>query len=110
MERPCALNWNAPHRPHHGPKQTTVRYKHLTDVQVERCLLLDHAGWSLRGIAKEVGCGHTTVKRVLVDHDYDTFITRKKHPGPARKTTAADDRLLLRVAKKHYNLPFRDIT
>src|SRR5437762_3937418 len=85
-------------------------YTHFMDVQVECCLSLDHAGWSLRPIAKEVGCGKSTVERVLQDYDYDTFVTRKKHPGPACKTTEIDDRLLLRVVKKHYDLPFRDIT
>jgi|SRR5579862_2506151 len=85
-------------------------YTHLTDVQVERCLSLDHAGWSLCGIANEIGCSHTMVKCVLDEYDYNTFKTRKKHPGPARKTTEADDQLLIRIAKKHYDLPFHDIT
>jgi len=84
-------------------------YKHLTDIQVDRCLSLDHAGWSLRGIANEIGCSHTTVKRVLNEYDYDTFQTCKKHLGPARKTTEADDRLLIRITKKHYDLPFCNI-
>jgi len=84
-------------------------YTHLMDVQVECCLSLDHAGWSLRPIAKEVGCGKSTVERVLKDYDYDTFVTRKKHLGPAHKTTETDDQLLLHVVKKHYNLPFHDI-
>ena len=85
-------------------------YMYLTDIQVERCLSLDHAGWLLHGIAKEIGCSHTTVGCVLDNYDYDTFVTRKKHLGPARKTIEADDRLLVHIAKKYFNLPFRDIT
>ena len=56
-----------------------------------------------------MGCGKSTVDRVLKDYDYDIFITRKQHPGSAHKITESDDRLLLHVIKKHYNLPFRDI-
>lgn len=66
-------------------------YTHLNDVQVEHCLSLDHAGWSLRPIAKEMGRGKSTVDRFLKDYDYDTFVTRKQHLGPARKTTESDE-------------------
>ena len=85
-------------------------YKHLTDIQIDRCLSLNHAGWSLRKIAMEIPCSKSTVGRILKQYDYKTFAGRKQHPGRARKTTESDDRLLIRVAKKHYNLPFRDIT
>jgi len=85
-------------------------YKHLTDIQIEQCLALEYAGWSQRAIAHEVGCSKSTVGRVLKDYNYQTFITRNKHPGPTRKTSESDDRLLIRTARKHYDLPFRDIT
>jgi hypothetical protein len=45
-------------------------YIHLT-VQIECCLSLDQAGWSLRPIAKEVGYGKATVEHVLKDYDYN---------------------------------------
>ena len=71
---------------------------------------VDHAGWSQHAIAKEVGCSKTTVLCSLKDYDYDTFIAHKKHPGPTYKTLESDNPLLIRIAKKHYNLPFHDIT
>jgi hypothetical protein len=42
------------------------------DIQAECFLSLDHAGWSLRPIAKEVGCGKSSFERVLKDYHYDT--------------------------------------
>ena|SRR5579859_6877278 len=85
-------------------------YMHLTDIQVECCLSLDYVGWSLCRIAKEISCSHTMVKHVLNEYNYNIFKTHKKHSGPARKTTEADDRLLIRITKKHYDLPFCNIT
>src|SRR2546423_7881162 len=66
--------------------------------------------WSQHAIAKEVGCSKTTVLHALKDCDYDTFIAHKKHPGPMCKTSESDNRLLIQIAKKHYDLPFHNIT
>src|SRR5436305_2932066 len=66
--------------------------------------------WSQYAIAKEVGCSKTKVLYALKDYDYDTFIAHKKHPGPMCKTSESDNRLLIRIAKKHYDLPFHNIT
>ena len=85
-------------------------YKHLTNTQIMQCLTLNRCGWTQRAIAAEVGCSKSTVGRVLKDYDYETFVQRKQHPGPARKTSETDDQLLIQIAKKHYNLLFCDIT
>jgi DDE superfamily endonuclease/Transposase/Helix-turn-helix domain len=85
-------------------------YNHLTDVQVTKCLALAQFKTPQEEIARELGCNQSTISRVLKAHKYETFQGRVSTPGPARKTTIADDRLLIRIAKKNHTLPFRDIT
>jgi AraC-like DNA-binding protein len=85
-------------------------YKHLSDVQVTKCLTLARFKMPQADIARELGCSQSTVNRLLQTYKYDTFQGRVPTPGPARKTTQTDDRLLIRIAKKHHTLPFHDIT
>ena len=85
-------------------------YRHLSDVEVMKCLTLAKCGMSQRAIAAEVKCSKSTVGRILQDYDYETFTTRKPHPGCAHKTSIEDDRHLVITAKRNYDLPLRDIT
>lgn len=85
-------------------------YKHLTDIEVAKCLTLAKMKAPQEEIARELGCNQSTISRVLRKHKYETFQGRVPTPGPARKTTQADDRLLIRIARKNHTLPFRDIT
>jgi len=85
-------------------------YRHLSDVEVMKCLTFDKDGWTQRAIADELNCSQSTVNRILKEYDYKTFTQRRQHPGPARKTTKEDDRHLIIIVKRHYDLPFRDIT
>ena len=82
-------------------------YKHLTDIQIEQCLTLEYAEWSQQTITREVGCSKSTVGRDLRDYNYETFVRRKKYLKPM---SGFDDWLLIRTARKHYNLPFHNIS
>src|SRR5271170_5337143 len=85
-------------------------YRHLSDVEVTKCLTLDKSGWSQRAIAEEVKCSQLTINRLLKEYDYETFSQRNQHPGPARKMIKEDDRHLIIIIKHHYNLSFHNIT
>ena len=85
-------------------------YQYLTDVQIIQCLTLAKKGDTICLIATEVGTTKLTVGRVLKDYNYETFTQYKQHPGRTHKTSATDDRLLIRIAKQNYSPSFHDIT
>jgi transposase len=85
-------------------------YRHLTDVEVMKCLTLAECGKTQRAIAAEVKCTKSTVGRVLRDYNYETFTQRKPHPGPARITSKRDDMHLVVTAKRNYDRSLADIT
>ena len=85
-------------------------YKHLTDVEIAKCLTLNKNGWKQERIANELGCCQSTVQRTLAKYTYETFVTRTQTPGRPRKTTAEDDRHLIVTAKCNYDKPLADIT
>jgi transposase len=85
-------------------------YRHLTDVEIAKCLTLEKAKWSQRAIADELRCNQSTIQRALTKYNYDTFVTRQTHPGRPRKTTKEDDRHLVVTAKRNYDRPLHDIT
>ena len=85
-------------------------YKHLTDVQIAKCLTLAKFRIPQREIARELGCDQSTIQRTLKNYDYDTFVERHISSGRSRKTSDEDDRHLLITAKRHYDLPLHDIT
>ena len=85
-------------------------YKHLIDVQVMRALTLNNCGWSHCVIAKELGCSHSTIQRVLKTYNYETFTECQQHLGRAWKTTENDNRHLAIMAKCNYEQSLQDIT
>src|SRR5271170_5870680 len=85
-------------------------YRHLSDVEVTKCLTLDKSGWSQRAIAEEVKCSQLTINRLLKEYNYETFSQRNQHSGSARKMITEDDKHLIIIVKCHYNLSFYNIT
>jgi len=99
----------------HLPQYTMAKnllpssYKHLTDVEIVKCLTLAKNNCKQEAIANELGCSQSTVQCALTKYTYKTFVTRKQTPGQQRKTTTEDDRHLIVTAKCHYNKPIADI-
>ena len=84
-------------------------YRHLSDVEVMKCLTFDKDGWTQQAIADELNCSQSTVNRILKEYDYKTFTQRRQHPDPAHKTIKKDDKHLIIIIKRHYDLLFCDI-
>jgi len=82
-------------------------YRHLSDAEIMQCLTLDKIGWSQRAIANEVKVNRqSSPQRVQLRNLHTTQAPSR----PTRKTTKEDDRHLIMIAKRHYDLAFRDIT
>ena len=93
-------------------KENTFRskYKHITDVQITKCLTLNQFGLLQRAIASELGCNQSTVQWTLKHYDYKTFVEHQRPIGCPRKPLIADDRHIVITAKWNFNLPLCDIT
>ena len=85
-------------------------YRHLTDVQVTKCLALAKGGAKQRAIATEIGCSKSTVGRLVNRYHFETFVGRTPPKGPALKTSKSDDRHLIVTAKRNFDRPLQDIT
>ena len=85
-------------------------YKHLTDVEIAKCLTLAKNKWTQEAIADDLGCSQSTVQRTLTKYTYETFVMCKQTSGRQRKTTTDDDRHLIITAKCNYDKPLADIT
>jgi len=66
-------------------------YRHLTDVQVTKCLALAKGGMKQRAIATEIGCSKSTVGRITRRYQFETFAQRMPTPGPTLKTSVSDN-------------------
>lgn len=86
-----------------------VSKTHLSDSEIARILAFAHMGHPSRGIADKVGRSQSTVSRIIRTYDYETFNSRSLTRICKRKTTKHEDRILLRTAKKHDDMAFRDI-
>ena len=80
-------------------------YKHLTDVEIAKCLTLAKNKWKQQAIANELSCNQSTVRRTLRKYTFETFITRQQTPARQGKTTKDDDRHLIVTAKRNYDKP-----
>ena len=87
-----------------------ANYRHLTDVQVTKCLALAKGGAKQRAIATEIGCSKSTVGRLINRYHFETFVGRTPPKGPALKTSKTDDRRLIVTAKRNFDRPLQDIT
>jgi transposase len=65
---------------------------------------LRDAGKSVRQIAEQIGVHKTTVYRWLKKYDECGDVRRKEGSGRKKKTTAAQDNQLIRLAQEH---PFK---
>ena len=52
-------------------------YKHLTDVEIAKCLTLAKNNCKQEAIANELGCSQSTVQYTLTKYTYKTFVTHK---------------------------------
>jgi len=85
-------------------------YWHLTDVQITKCLALTNDGMNQRAIATKIGCGKSTVGRLINRYRFETFAQHTRSKGPAFKTSKSDDSHLTLTAKRNFDQPLQDIT
>ena len=72
------------------------RKKHVSDFDKRRIIQLRNPDWSLRHISKEVGCGKSTVQRIVSRFLSENLISRKSGSGRKQKTTEREDCLIVR--------------
>ena len=70
---------------------------------------MHYAGWSLRKISKQVGCGKSTVQRVVSRFISRNSISRKSGSGRKRKMTEKEDRLIVREVMKNRSISVSQI-
>jgi hypothetical protein len=90
------------------PKQTPR--VQLNDAQIGYALCGNDFGIPQRAIAERLNCTQSTVSHAIQHFDIATFTTRPKRPGPARKTSDKDDRVIARTTIKNRRSTLEDIT
>ncbi|XP_065642461.1 uncharacterized protein LOC136074090 [Hydra vulgaris] len=71
------------------------------DFDKGRIIQMHNADWSLRKISKQVGCGKSTVQRVVSRFISRNSISRKSGSGRKQKTTEREDRLIVMEVMKN---------
>lgn len=75
--------------------------KNLTEIQKRNILLLREENKTFTYISKKCGCHRSSVSRFLKKYDSTGNIKALPKGRPKRKTTAAQDRILRRIAVKN---------
>lgn len=78
-----------------------AKYLQLTPRKKIKILTLSEVGRSVREIADDVGCSHSTVVRLLKKHRETGSVDRPIRKGLRRKTTPLEDRLLRRISVRN---------
>lgn len=71
---------------------------------------LKKEGKSIRAISQELGIANTTVWNVLKKHETTGLLTTRHRTGRPRKTSAVDDRKIVRAVKKNPQTTVSSIT
>lgn len=52
-------------------------YKHLTNIDIAKCLILNKNDWTQQEITNEIGYKQSIIQYVLKKYFYETFIKHK---------------------------------
>lgn len=73
----------------------------LSTQEKERAVALLEAGWAVRGVARELGVSHTSIRRLWQKWQTEHSVARRPGTGRARITSPEEDNNLVRYIQQH---------